>query len=110
MAGQEGTGARGGSRRGPRPKRRFRPELVGLGAGAVLAIAVWGLLVWLAIGFGRDARGGDSGQWLWLALTTLGAVVCLFGALWLVTLLLRGIGLLDQPTRTPRSGGGARRH
>ncbi len=50
----------------PRPKRRFRPELLALGAGAALAVVVWGLLVWLAIGFGRDARGGDSGQWLWL--------------------------------------------
>ena len=110
MAGQEGLpdgaagGAprgtpRGGARRGPKPQRSFRPELAGLGAGALLALAAWVVLVWLAIGAGRDARGGDSGGWTVLVVCSIGAVVCLFGCLWLLTTLLRAFGVLEQPHR-----------
>jgi hypothetical protein len=62
----------------------------------VVALAAWGVLVWAAIGFGRSARGGDSGDWLYLALASLGAVACLFLCLWLVTVVLRRIGLLED--------------
>ena len=92
---------RGGSRRGPKPKRSFRPELLGLGAGALLALAAWALLVWLAIDAGRRARGGESGDWLWLALASVGAVACLFACLWLVTALLRRVGILEPSRRAP---------
>ena len=95
MAGQRG-GTRAGARRGARPKRRVQPQLLLLALGAVVALAAWGLLVWTAIHFGRTARGGDSGAWLYLGLTSVGAVVCLFGCLWLVTVLLRAIGLLED--------------
>jgi hypothetical protein len=72
------------------------PRLVALGLGAVLALVAWGLLVWRAIDFGRSARGGDSGAWLWLTLASLAAVACLFTCLWLVTVLLRAVGLLAE--------------
>jgi len=95
VAGDGGT-SRAGARRGARPKRTLQPQLLLLGGGAVLALVGWGVLVWAAIGFGRSARGGDSGDWVFLALASLGAVGCLFGCLWLVTLLLRKVGILEE--------------
>jgi len=95
VAGQRG-GTRAGARRAARPKRRLQPQLVGLGVGALLALVAWALLVWKAIDFGRSARGGDSGAWLYLALASLAAVACLFLSLWLVTVLLRAVGLLAE--------------
>jgi hypothetical protein len=91
---------RGGSRRAARPKRRLRPALLGLALGALLTLAAWGFLVWLAVDSGRSARGGDSAQWGVLAAASLGAVACLFGCLWLVTLLLRKIGILEESSRS----------
>ena len=99
MAGQRG-GTRAGARRAERPKRGLQPQLLLLGVGAVVALAGWGLLVWVAIHFGRSARGGDSGAWAYLALASLAAVACLFLCLWLVTVLLRAVGLIAE--RRPR--------
>ena len=105
MSGSAGGGPagtpRGGARRAAKPKPRLRPGLLGLTLGALVALAVWGLLVWLAIGSGRSARGGDSAQWGVLAAASLGAVVSLFVCLWLVTMLLRKVGILDD-TRRPQ--------
>jgi hypothetical protein len=70
--------------------------LLGLGLGALLALVGWGLLVWRAIDFGRSARGGDSGAWLFLALASLAAVASLFLCLWLVMVLLRAIGIIED--------------
>ena len=64
------------------------------------ALAVWGLLVWVAIDSGRAARGGDSGGWVVLALASVGAVASLFGCLLLLTVLLRRLGILAE--RRPR--------
>jgi hypothetical protein len=61
-----------------------------------VALVAWGLLVWKAIDFGRSARSGDSGSWIYLAVSALAAVACLFLCLWLVTVLLRRIGLLED--------------
>ena len=94
MAGHGGT-SRAGARRGARPKRGLQPALLLLGLGALAALVTWGLLVWAAIGFGRSARGGDSGDWALLAVASLGAVACLFLCLWLVTVLLRRVGILE---------------
>ena len=93
---------RAGARRGPKPKRRFQPQLAGLGLAALLALAAWAGLVWLAVDSGRSARGGDSGQWVVLAAASVGAVVCLFGCLWLVTVVLRKVGILEPSTRVRR--------
>ena len=95
MAGERG-GTRAGARRGARPRRTLPPRLLALGLGAVVALVAWGLLVWQAIDFGRSAREGDSGAWLWLAVASLAAVACLFTCLWLVTVLLRVVGVLAE--------------
>jgi hypothetical protein len=95
---------RGGSRRAAKPKRSFQPGLAALGVFALVALAAWGVLVWVAIHYGRSARGGDSGKWAYLAAASVGAVVCLFMSLWLVTVLLRRVGVLDEkrPVQTHR--------
>ncbi len=100
MAGSQGTPVgtpRGGARRAAKPKRTLQPKVVALGLGSLAALAAWGLLVWLAVDSGRSARGGDSGKWVVLAAASVGAVVCLFLCLWLCTLLLRRVGILEEP-------------
>ena len=90
---------RGGTRRAAKPRRTLQPRLVALGVAAFVALAGWAVLVWVAIHFGRSARAGESGQWVYLAAVSVGAVVCLFGCLWLVTVLLRRIGILEDNRR-----------
>lgn len=71
-------GNRVGSRRGTRPRSGPRPPFI-LPAIATLAfLIIWGVLVWVAVGFGADARGGDSGAWVKLAIAAVVAVACLF--------------------------------
>jgi hypothetical protein len=100
VAGQDGTTphatTRAGARRAAKPKRSLQPKLVLLGVGALAALAAWAVLVWVAVDFGRSARGGDSGKWVYLAVTSVGAVGCLFVCLLLVTVLLRRIGILED--------------
>ena len=103
VAGSEGTPAappRGGARRAARPRRRLQPKLLALGLGSIVALVAWAALVWLAIDSGRSARGGDAGRWGYLAAASVGAVASLFVCLWLGTLLLRRVGILDD-TRRP---------
>jgi hypothetical protein len=111
VAGSEGTPVgtpRRGARRAPKPKRSLQPRLVGLGLGALAALVAWGALVWLAIDSGRSARGGESGKWAQLAIASVGAVACLFLCLWLCTLLLRRLGILEE--RQPRVETTTHRH
>ena len=64
-----------------------------------LAIGVrvaWVFLVKAAITFGREARGGDGGAWLFLAIASVGAVACLFLSLMLGTVLLRRLGIIEE--------------
>lgn len=99
MAGSGGTPVgtpRGGARRAAKPKRTLQPRLLALGLGSFAAVVVWGVLVWVAIGFGRDARGGESGRWGYLAATSVAAVLVLILALWLLTTLLRRAGILED--------------
>jgi hypothetical protein len=70
--------------------------MVLLGIGALVALAGWGVLVWLAIDYGRSARGGDSAKWGYLAGSSVAAVACLFLSLWLLTLALRRVGILEE--------------
>jgi hypothetical protein len=93
-------GPRGGARRAAKPKRSLQPRLLLLGLGALAALGAWGFLVWAAIDFGRSARGGDSSRWAYLAVASVGAVVCLFLSLLLVTVLLRRVGILEESERT----------
>ena len=99
MAGSQGTPVgtpRRGARRAAKPKRSLQPKLVALGLAALVALAAWALLVWVAVDSGRSARGGQSDKWAYLAGASVGAVICLFLCLWLCTVLLRRIGILED--------------
>jgi hypothetical protein len=83
----------------------------------ITACAVaWGYLVYLAIDFGTAARAGESNGWGLLALSSMGAVACLFAGLLFVARLLRELGIsppdeLDTPPDAPtvtRTPGGRR--
>ncbi len=87
---------RGGARRAAKPKRSLQPKLVALGLASVAALLAWAFLVWAAVDFGRDARDGESGRWVYLVVTSVGAVACLFLCLWLCTVLLRRVGILED--------------
>jgi hypothetical protein len=110
-------GKRAGSRRGAKPQRGFRPVLLVHALGVTAAVLAWGYLVYAAIDFGTEARGGDSQAWAFLALASVGAVACLFLGLILVARLLRALGItrgsepreLRGPVETPPSSGGGRR-
>lgn len=90
---------RGGARRAAKPKRSVQPQVVALCVAALAALVGWGVLVWVAIHFGRSARGGDSGKWAYLAAASIGAVLCLFLSLWLFTMVLRRVGILEDNRR-----------
>ena len=87
--------------RRPLPRRR----LLVLALGITLTLVAWGFLVWAAIDFGADARGGETLAWVFLALATLGATACLF-----VTLILgtKVLAVLRGETPHPRTAGGRR--
>ena len=86
-------GRHAGSRRGPRRQASLQPKVLLLALAMTLAIVAWGYLVYLAIDFGTTARGGDGRAWLFLGVSSLGAVLCLFLALVLVARLLRALGI-----------------
>jgi hypothetical protein len=56
-------------------------------------VVAWGYLVYAAIDFGATARGGESQAWWFLAVSSFGAVACLFIGLMLVARLLRRLGI-----------------
>ncbi len=110
-------GKRAGSRRRAKCQRGFRPALLAYALGVTAAVLAWGYLVYAAIDFGTEARGGDSQAWAFLALASVGAVACLFLGLILVARILRALGLTrspaptapsDTPAAAPPSGGGRR--
>ncbi len=57
----------------------------------------WGYLVYAAIDFGTEARGGQSQAWWLLGLASLGAVACLFVGLILLARLSRALGITRAP-------------
>ena len=82
------------------PKQRqasFRPALALLALGVTLSVVAWGYLVWAAIDFGAEARGGNEDAWKWVVVASLGAVACLFVGLMLVARLLRAMGITNPP-------------
>lgn len=91
------TGKRAGSRRGAKPKRGFQPALLALALGVTASVVAWGYLVYAAIDFGSEARGGESQAWLFLGLASVGAVACLFLGLILIARLLRRLGITQAP-------------
>ncbi len=64
------------------------PALLGLALGVTLLVVAWGYLVYAAIDFGSEARGGRSEAWWFLALASLGAVACLFAGLMMIARIL----------------------
>ena len=113
----ESSGKHAGKRRAepaPTPTRepaeRSRATLLVLALGVTLAVVAWGYLVYAAIDFGSQARGGDGKAWAFLGLASLGAVACLFAGLLLVARLLRMLGVIksEEPPPPPRPAGGKR--
>jgi hypothetical protein len=112
----ESSGKHAGKRRAesaPAPVRepaeRSRTQLLVLALGVTLAVVAWGYLVYAAIDFGAEARGGQGRAWAFLALASLGAVACLFAGLLLVARLLRMLGVLkSEEPPPPRPTGGKR--
>lgn len=60
-------------------------------------MVAWGYLVYAAVDFGSNARGGDSQAWGFLALAAVGAAACLFVALLLIARVLRALGAPARP-------------
>ena len=78
-----------------------------LSAAVTGTVVAWGLLVFAAIDFGGKARGGEPGNWWFLALATLGAMACMFLAILLASRLqaeMRGQGPPRRPRRTTSGG------
>lgn len=76
--------------------------------GLTLTLIAWGLLVWLAIDFGTEARTGSGLAWFFLLIATLGATACLFLGL---SIGARLMGLMkgSEPVEPPpRIQGGKR--
>jgi hypothetical protein len=106
-------GKHSGARKAPRQAATLQPKVFLLALAVTAAVVAWGYLVYLAIDFGTSARGGESRAWWFLALSSLGAVLCLFLALVLVARLLRAVGLSRPPPgdgepARPRVPGGRR--
>ncbi len=99
-------GKRAGSRRGPRPKQRVSPALLGLSLGVTLLVVAWGYLVFAAIDFGAEARGGRGEAWWFLALASLGAVACLFAGLMLISHILRLLSAAPTSAEGAEGAGG----
>ena len=112
MARQSG-GKRRGARKAAPPPRTFRKDVLLLALATTLAVVAWGYLVYAAIDFGTDARGGEGRAWGFLALSAVGAAACLFAALMLLARTLRalttgpvspGSAASDRPTGSHQRG------
>jgi hypothetical protein len=79
-----------------------------LALGITAAVVAWGYLVYLAIDFGTQARDGDAAGWWLLALSTVGAIACLFVAMMLGTRLFARLRPAAPPSGPPRPPGGRR--
>lgn len=89
-----------GSRRGPKTRSLPPPSVFGLALAMTAAVIAWGYLVFLAIDFGSSARSGQTQAWWFLAMASIGAVLCLFLGLVLVARILRALGL-SAPSAPP---------
>ncbi|HVK30564.1 MAG TPA: hypothetical protein VM575_19665 [Nocardioides sp.] len=93
----------GGKRSGDKTKARFRPDLLALATGITFALVAWGYLVLAAIDFGASARhDGKASAWLFLAVASVGGMLCLFLAFMLAVRLSRAIGLSSAPEPKPK--------
>ncbi len=93
----------GGKRAGDRSKAGFRPDLLLLAVGITFALVAWGYLVVAAIDFGATARHDDkTAAWLFLAIASLGGMLCLFLAFILAARFSRALGLTSEPAPQAR--------
>lgn len=82
-----------------------------LALGVTLTVVAWGYLVKAAIDFGQTGRESGGSAWVFMVLSTLGAVACLIVAMILGARLLSTIQRRDgpdPPSAAPGSGGGRR--
>jgi hypothetical protein len=80
-------------------------------AGLTATLIAWGLLVWLAIDFGTEARSGSPAAWLFVLVATAGATGALFLGLVVghkALAALRGQPVDPKPPRAPRGVAGKR--
>lgn len=97
------TAVTGGKRAGGKTKARFRPDLLALAIGITFALVAWGYLVIAAIDFGAEARhDGKANAWLFLAVASVGGMLCLFLAFMLAVRLSRAIGISSSPEPKPK--------
>jgi hypothetical protein len=94
------TGGRRRAERPPFPWRRLWLHV----AGAVASATAWFVLVRTAIDFGRQARGGETLAWLFLAVAAAGGVASLLLMLLLLNRALFLAGVLSdyKPKRARR--------
>lgn len=84
-------------------KTGFRADLLLLAVGMTFALVAWGYLVFAAIDFGATARhDGKGSAWFFLAIASIGGMLCLFLAFMLAVRLSRAIGLSEGPERRPK--------
>ena len=88
---QQSGGKRRGARKAAPPPRTFRKDVFALALATTVAVVAWGYLVYAAIDFGTDARGGEGRAWAFLALAAVGAAACLFAALMLLARTFRAL-------------------
>ena len=97
------TAVGAGKRAGSRERAGFRPGLLLLAVGITFSIVAWGYLVLAAIDFGATARHDGKGEaWAYLALSSLGAMLCLFLGFMLAVRFARTVGLAAAPDPQPR--------
>jgi RsiW-degrading membrane proteinase PrsW (M82 family) len=78
-----------------------------LALGITATLVAWGFLVFEAIDFGTQARGGENPAWVFLGLATVGATACLLLTLVLVAKVLGT--LRGEPRSRAVVPGGRRR-
>ncbi|GAA4089722.1 hypothetical protein ACFFOS_13980 [Nocardioides kongjuensis] len=97
------TAVTGGKRAGDRAKAKFRPALLLIAAAGTASIVAWGYLVVAAIDFGATARhDGKGSAWAFMAVASLGAMLCLFLTFMLAIRLSRALGMSAHHHHEPR--------
>lgn len=89
-----------GKRAGERDQPTPGSTLLWLAGGTTASLVAWGYLVYAAIDFGSEARGGNGAAWWFLVLASVGAVACLFLALILIGRMARALGITAAPEPT----------
>ncbi|WP_123389333.1 hypothetical protein [Nocardioides aurantiacus] len=87
-------------RAAPAPRQLPRGRLALLALAVTGCVVVWGLLVVLAVGAGRQLEAG-AGAWVALVAATVGAAACLLLALLLGVRLTALLREDPHPPRTP---------